>query len=735
MNEMKLKQLADYLTVTEKVAQTIQLNGDLLIENDVMNTGPTKDLGFSDDFDTSSIGSIYNVNDPQKLYKLQKKIMTESKHKIPLLFMSDVIYGFRTIFPIPLAQAGSYDFDLIKKAAQVTAKESYLNGLHVLFSPMLDLSRDPRWGRVMEGPGEDVYTAKEFAKNVIEGYQGDVSGGMVLENHVSACIKHFAGYGAPEAGREYNTVDMSNQRLFNEYLTPYQAAIEANCLLVMTAFNVLNGVPSTGNRWLNREILRKRFGFEGVLVSDYAAIEELQAHGFTEKPKDTARKAIEAGVDFDMMTSIYANSLADLAQEDAEIMALLDETVWRILLLKNKLGLFENPYRGLKTETTGEVLTEESRAVATHLVENSSVLLKNEQVLPLNQQQKIAVVGPYGESKLTIGFWASVSGKPQDSVTLREGMEQVFKEQQLNFAKGFNLFDSYESFGPLKADIELLNGKIEMEEVLYQQALSTCADADVIIVTFGEQFLESGEGASKTNLRLPEKQKRLIKSLATLDKPIVGILYTGRPLVLTEVEPYFNSLLLVWYPGTMGGLGIANLLAGKAVPSARLAMSFPRSEGQIPLYYAHHSTGRPVDDSPHSTRFVSKYSDETNEPLFLFGYGNSYGTVIGQWQQVTEEAEELRFTYQLENKSEWQLETVVHLYVKIHTASIVQPVRKLVLSEKVALTAQENKRASFILPKVALSYYDNVGIKHAATGKMTFYLSTVDSEDSLTIHL
>jgi beta-glucosidase len=735
MNETKLKQLADSLTVKEKVAQTIQLNGDLLIENDVMNTGPTKELGFSDDFDLSAIGSIYNVNDPQKLYKIQQKIMAESKHKIPLLFMSDVIYGFRTIFPIPLAQAGSYDFELIKEAAQVTAKESYLSGLHVLFSPMLDLSRDPRWGRVMEGPGEDVYTAKEFAKQVVDGYQGDLSGDVVPENHVGACIKHFAGYGAPEAGREYNTVDMSNQRLFNEYLPPYQAAIEANCLLVMTAFNVLNGVPSTGNRWLNRDILRERFGFDGVLVSDYAAIEELQAHGFTKNQKDTARKAMEAGVDFDMMTPVYANSLEALAQEGPEIMSLLDEAVWRILLLKNKLGLFENPYRGLESEATGQVLTEEAKAVATRLVEKSSVLLKNEQVLPLNQQQKIAVVGPYGESKLTIGFWASVSGKPQDSVTLKEGMEQVFKQEKLSFAKGFNLFDSYEGFGPLKEGIEMLNGKIEPEAALYQQALATCADADVIVVTFGEQFLESGEGASKTNLQLPEKQKRLIKGLAALNKPIVGILYTGRPLVLTDIEPYFNSLLLVWYPGTMGGLGIANLLAGKAVPSARLAMTFPRSEGQIPLYYAQNSTGRPAVDSTHSTRFISKYSDETNEPLFSFGHGHSYGTVSGNWQQVTEAETALQFTYQLTNQSDWQLETVVHLYVKIHAASIVQPVKKLVLSEKIVLTAQENKTAKFTLPKAALSYYDNAGVKHAAAGEMTFYLSTVNSEDSLTINL
>ncbi|WP_165004554.1 MULTISPECIES: glycoside hydrolase family 3 N-terminal domain-containing protein [unclassified Enterococcus] len=735
MNEKKLKQLADSLTIKEKIAQTVQLNGDLFVESDVMNTGPTKELGFPEDFDLSQVGSIYNVNDPKKLKKIQQKIMEKSTRKIPLLFMSDVIYGFRTIFPIPLAQAGSYDFELIRKAAQTTAKESYLNGLHVLFSPMLDLVRDPRWGRVMESPGEDVYTAKEFAKQVVAGYQGELHD-FLGKNHVGACIKHFAGYGAPEAGREYNTVDMSNQRLFNEYLPPYQAAIEANCLLMMTAFNVLNGVPSTGNRWLNRDILRDRFGFEGVLVSDYAAVEELQAHGYTKNQEESAKRALEAGVDFDMMTSVYANSLEKLIEKDARILELLDEAVWRILLLKNKLGLFEHPYRGLEEENTGEILTEEAKETATRLVEKSCVLLKNDETLPLKKEQKIAVIGPYGESKLTIGFWASVSGKPQDSITLKEGMEQHFGKEQLNFSKGFNLFPSYESFGPLKEGIEKLNGTIEEEEYLLKEAIDKASASDIIVLTIGEQFLESGEGASKAKLTLPENQMKLIKELAQLNKPIVGVLYTGRPLVLTEIEPYFSSLLLVWYPGTMGGIGIANVLAGKVSPSGRLSMTFPRSEGQLPIYYAHSSTGRPLSTSTHSTRFVSKYIDESNEPLFSFGTGNGYGNVEGRWTSIEEkENDTLLLTYDLTNLSSIELETVLHIYVKDQTASIVQPVKRLVGSQRIFLTANEKKMVDYILSKQELSFYDNDGKKQFEPGEFVFCLSTVNTEDFLTIQL
>ncbi|OJG82795.1 beta-glucosidase [Enterococcus ratti] len=554
MRKQELQTLFENLSLQEKIAQTIQLNGSVLIENDVMNTGPMEELGLPKELNVYEIGSIYNINDHQKLKELQTKALENSRNKIPMLFMSDVIYGFRTIFPMPLAQAGSYDFELIQKAAELTAKESYLNGLHVLFSPMLDLSRDPRWGRVMESPGEDVYTAKAFARSIVKGYQGK-SGMQIPQYHVAACLKHFAAYGAPESGREYNTVDLSNQRLFNEYLQPYQAAIEAKIELVMTAFNLLNGVPATGNEWLNRDILRSRFGFEGVLVSDYAAIKELIPHGYAKDEIDAAKKAMIAGVDLDMMTSIYANHLAELVT-DSYFMTLLDEAVWRILTLKNKLGLFENPYRGLEEENTGEILTDKAKCVAVELVEKSCVLLKNEGALPLNKNKKIAVIGPYGESKLTLGFWASVSGKPQDTVTLKEGLSEHFQPNQLTFAKGYNLFDSYEEFGPMKKGMEMLNGPIEEAEKLMDEALMIAKKADSIVLTFGEQFIESGEGASKAHLNIPLKQQRLIKKLHELNKPIIGVLYTGRPLVLTEVEQYFDSLLLAWFPGTMGGLAL-----------------------------------------------------------------------------------------------------------------------------------------------------------------------------------
>nr|WP_213016889.1 glycoside hydrolase family 3 N-terminal domain-containing protein [Desemzia sp. RIT 804] len=725
------------LSLQDKIAQTVQLNGDLFTNSGVMNTGPTKELGFSEDFDMNLIGSIYNVNDPEKLKEIQQRVLAKSSHKIPLLFMSDVIYGFRTIFPMPLAQAGSYDFDLIKKAAEVTAKESYLSGLHVLFSPMLDLVRDPRWGRVMESPGEDVYTAKRFADSVIRGYQGE-NAEKVSENHVGACIKHFAAYGAPEAGREYNTVDMSNQRLFNEYLPPYQAAIEANTLLVMTAFNVLNGVPSTGNKWLNRDILRERFGFNGVLVSDYSAIDELKEHGFTKSKEESAQKALEAGVDFDMMTSSYANSLELLIKEGKVDRKLLDEAVWRIILLKNKLGLFENPYRGLDLENTGEILTNEAKGIATQLVEESCVLIKNENdILPIKTNQKVVVIGPYGESKLTLGFWASVSGKPQDSINLRTGLEAVVPKEQLRFSKGFNLFDSYEAFGPLKTGVEMLNGSIEDEKDLKKEAIELAREADIIILTLGEQFLESGEGASKVNLRLPDKQVELVKVLAELGKPIVGVLYTGRPLVLTEIEPYLSSLLIVWYPGTMGGLGIANLLSGKANPSAKLSMTFPRSEGQIPIYYAQNSTGRPLESSKHSTRFVSKYIDESNDPLFAFGTGLSYGNIESSWVSKRPEfhGDELSLKYVLKNTASCKMKTIAHLYVKDIAASYVQPIRKLIGSHFLSLDSSEEVESTFKVKREDLSFYDNDGEQHFESGEFRFYLVVDNKEKEISVEL
>ncbi len=740
MEENRLKEILSTLSLKQKIAQTVQLNGDLFTDSGVIPTGPIKDLGLPDDLDIHQIGSIYNINDPEKLRKIQEKAMKDSPHSIPLLFMSDIIYGFRTIFPLPLAQSGSYDFDLIQRAAEFTAKESYLSGIHCVFSPMLDLVRDPRWGRVMESPGEDVYTGRAFAKSVVTGYQGEGSH-WLSENHVAACIKHFAAYGAPEAGREYNTVDMSNQRLFNDYLPVYQAAIEANTLLVMTAFNVLNGVPSTGNKWLNRDILREKFKFSGLLVSDHSAIEELQAHGFTENQRVSAKAAIEAGVDFDMMTSVYANGLEPLILSGEVDESLLDEAVWRILELKNKLGLFENPFRGLDKENTGEFLTNEAKETAVELVEKSCVLLKNEEnILPLNAHKKLAVVGPYGKSKFTLGFWASVSGKAQDTITLKEGLEQNFPKENLSFATGYNLFDSYESFGPLKAGIEYLNGAIEDENKLIEEALEIAKNSEVILLTIGEQFLESGEGASKAKLTLAKKQLRLIKALATLDKPIVGLLYTGRPLVLTEIEPYLSGLLLAWYPGTMGGQGIANLLSGQASPSAKLTMTFPRSEGQIPIYYSQNTTGRPLDEKNKKIRFVSKYTDESNDPLYAFGAGLTYtrseiGWLSSMKEAIFDENEQLYLSYKLENLSNQESNTVVHIYMRDMSASIVQPFRKLIASQFIKLKAKTQDEFSVCISKEELSFYDNEGELHFEAGEFRFYLVAYGQEDELIISL
>ncbi|WP_291649457.1 glycoside hydrolase family 3 N-terminal domain-containing protein [Clostridium sp.] len=740
MNREELRELLNSLTIREKIAQTVQLNGNIFTEKEkTMNTGPVKDLGFKDSFDFYEIGSTYNVNDYEEVYRIQKNFLENSKHKILLLFMSDVIYGFKTIFPIPLAQAGSFDFQLIEECAAISAKESYQNGLHVLFSPMLDLVRDPRWGRVMESPGEDVYLTSKFGKHVVKGYQGDVGeDDKIQEGRVAACIKHFAAYGSPEAGREYADVDMSELKFRQIYLPAYEAALKANAKLVMTAFNLLNGVPCTGNKWLNRKILREENNFNGVLVSDFSAIEELIYHGYAGDKREAARLAMEAGVDFDMMTSTYANEIEDLILSGDMDISLLDEAVWRILSLKNDLGLFENPYRGLEIEETGVYLTDYAKEKAVELIEKSVVLLKNkDKVLPLSNNKKISVIGPYGSSKFTIGFWGSVSGSPMDTIPLKDGLNDYFEKDNIKYSKGYNLFNEYEEFGALKDAVKKINGEIEDSKKLIADAVETSKDSDIIVLTFGEQFFESGEGASKTNLRISREQKELIKELHKLGKPIVGILYTGRPLVLTDVEEYFSSILLVWYPGTMGGVGISNILVGKANPSGKLAMTFPRSEGQIPIYYSQYSTGRPINESNHSSRFVSKYIDESNKPLYPFGYGLSYSDfnieLIGEEDRKVNLLDSVVLEYWVENTTKIDGEIVLQLYKNDKVASIVQPIKELKKSKRIYIFGGEKKKVSFKLNKEDFCFIDNKGNKILEEGKFNWYIGTSSEDISATV--
>ena len=462
MNREKLLVILSEMSVKEKIEQCVQLNGTIFSSaTHSMQTGPAKDLGFAKDFNPYGVGSLFNIHDKEEMRRIQSECIKNSRYDIPILFMSDVIYGFRTIFPIPLAQAGSFDFDLIEKCASISAKESYYNGLHVLFSPMLDLVRDPRWGRVMESPGEDPYTISEYAKSVVTGYQGEMVDRKIPKYHVAACIKHFAGYGASIAGKDYTGADMSTVTLRQFYLPGYISAIKANTRLVMTAFNLIEGVPCTGSKWLNQTILREENKFDGVLLSDFAAIEELIKHGFARDEKDAAKKALEAGVSFDMMTSIYANHIESLIKEKVIEESMLDEVVLRILELKNDLGLFENPFRGLETCLSETYLSQEAKELAVKLVEKSCVLLKNNGTLPLKQDQKIAFIGPYIHSKFTLGFWASVTGNPLDTVTLKEGIIQNFKEENCLFASGYNLFNDYSQLGIFARPVENYKGPLK----------------------------------------------------------------------------------------------------------------------------------------------------------------------------------------------------------------------------------------------------------------------------------
>lgn len=649
--------------------------------------------------------------------------------------MADIVYGNKIIFPIPLAQSGSYDFNLIKLAGKELAKESYNAGIHVTFSPMLDIVRDPRWGRVMESPGEDVYTVEQYARSIVQGIQGDKDSDMFSDSHIASCIKHFAAYGAPDSGKDYNTVDMSELRFRREYLPGYIAALEANARLVMTAFNTLEGIPCTGNEWLNKEILREELEFDGVLITDHSAIEEMIAHGYAVDKRDAAFKAAKASIDIDMMTSSYANNLKDLINKGQLSEELLDESVMRILELKNDLGLFENPFRGLDLESTGKYLDESTKNVAKELASKSCVLLKNDKhTLPLNKSQKIALVGPFGDSKLTLGFWAFTGDKDQ-VITLKEGVLQHISADMLHIHSGTAMFSEFnfpDEFSD-PAFRELFLGKdVNNYQKDSHEAIKMAHGADVIVFAFGENFLETGEGASKTSLMLPKDQICLLKELRKLKKPIIGVLYTGRPVILTEIEENFDALLLAWYPGTMGGQAIADLLYGEKVPSGKLSMTFPRNEGQIPIHYSQLNTGRPLNADNCNGRFISRYIDSPSSPLYPFGHGLSYCDFVYKNGYISSMQlspdKEIVLSIDIQNNSDFDGDEVVQLYIRDLAADIVRPKKELVSTERVSLRANECKTVTFVVNSELISYIDKKGNTQLEPGLIELYIGR-SSED------
>jgi beta-glucosidase len=687
MDIQQLKGLIQQMTLEEKIAQLLQLTAHFHegTDNEGQVTGPMEEMGITEPMVTGS-GSVLGLSGAQAVIDVQQSYLKKSRLGIPLMFMADVVHGFKTIFPIPLAIGCSWDLELAEKSAEIAAKESAVSGIHVTFAPMVDLVRDPRWGRVMETTGEDPYLNGLFARAFVRGYQG--SNLKEETDRLAACVKHFAAYGAPEGGRDYNTVNMSERQLREQYLPAYKAALDEGCEMVMTSFNTVDGIPATGNEKLMRGILRDEWGFDGVLISDWASIREMIAHGAAEDDREAAYRAIRAGVDIEMMTPCYVRHLPELVESGKVDEALIDEAVLRILRLKDKLGLFENPLRAADPEREKEILfCEEHRRVSYELAAKSSVLLKNDGVLPLRKDARVALIGPFAESNDILGWWSCV-GEKEDAAPLASALKERFTGT-LVVSDGCGI-DS-------------------MTPEQLEAALETARSADIVVLALGEESAMSGEGGSRTNIRLPQAQLELVKWLKKLGKPMAAVIFNGRPLDLHGIFDEADAVLEAWFPGSEGGAAIADILTGRVNPSGRLTMSFPQSVGQVPVYYNHFNTGRPMDPSKSDERYVSKYIDSPNDPLLPFGFGLSYTSF--EYSDLTLSSPEMKadepITVQVKvtNTGERAGIETVQLYVRDVAGEVVRPLRELKGFERLELQPGESQTATFTLTEEQLRYH------------------------------
>jgi beta-glucosidase len=689
MNSEKLTSLLKEMTLEEKIAQLLQLATPFFegSKDEGQITGPLASMNISDE-NVRNTGSVLGASGGAKeAIAIQDAHMKKNRLGIPLLFMADVIHGYKTIFPIPLAIGCSWDLDKAEQSAEIAAKEAAAAGVHVTFAPMVDLVRDPRWGRVMESTGEDPFLNSEFAKSFVRGFQGkDLKNN---KEYVAACVKHFAAYGAAEGGRDYNTVNMSERQMRESYLPAYKAALDEGCEMVMTAFNTVDGIPATGNVKLMRDLLRDEWGFDGVLISDWGAVKEMIPHGVAEDEAEAAYKAIQAGVDIEMMTACYVDHLKEQVESGRVDEKLIDESVMRILTLKDKLGLFENPYRGADEALEQElVMSENHRQAARELAVKSSVLLKNNGVLPLNKEKKIALIGPFAQSGDILGPW-SFLGSKEKAVQLYEGLLAKLDSSLLLTAKG--------------CDIEAGS------EEHFAEAVRTAEQADVIVLALGEDSEMSGEAGCRADIRLPQVQLELAAKMKELGKPIVAVLFNGRPLDLHGIWEEADAILEAWYPGTEGGNAVADILFGDAIPSAKLTMSFPYSVGQVPVYYNHFNTGRPQGAPDAQERYVSQYLDIPNEPLLPFGYGLSYTRFeysdVKMSAATMTAAKPLKISLNVENTGDLAGEEIVQLYVRDVAGEVVRPMKELKGFKKVALEPGEKAVVEFMITEDQLRYH------------------------------
>ena len=701
-----VNELMGKMTLEEKIGQL-----NLLAGGDI-TTGTAQNSGTAEKIKAGQVGGVFNIKGVDKVHEAQRIAIKESRLGIPLLVGMDVIHGYETVFPIPLGLACTWDMAAIQQSARIAAVEASAGGVAWTFSPMVDVSRDPRWGRVSEGNGEDPFLGGEIAKAMVIGYQGEGDAMYSTDKHIMACVKHYALYGAGEAGRDYNTVDMSRIRMFNEYMYPYQAAVDAGVGSVMASFNEIDGVPATANKWLLTDVLRKQWGFDGFVVTDYTGINEMIDHGIGDLQAVSAR-ALSAGIDMDMVGEGFLTTIQKSLAEKKVTEAEIDRACRLVLEAKYKLGLFDNPYKfGDAKRYKKDIYSKEHRAVARKIASESFVLLKNDnQTLPLSKKGKIAVVGPLGNNKANMpGTW-SVAVDLTKPATLVEGLKEVAgKNVEVVYAKGSNLTEN----AKLEADASMFGRDLgrdnRSEEEIRNEALAIAKDADVIVAALGETSEFTGEASSRTDLNIPEVQQRLMKELLATGKPVVLVLFTGRPLTLTWEHENVPAILNVWFGGTEAAPAIADVLFGDVNPSGKLVATFPQNVGQIPLFYNHKNTGRPLAEGEWFTKFRSNYLDVTNEPLYPFGYGLSYTNFeysdVKLSSSSIDENGELTASVTLSNKGNYDGAEVVQLYIRDIVGSVTRPVKELKGFEKVFLKKGESKEVSFKITPEMLKFYN-----------------------------
>ena len=701
------------MTVEEKIGQlNLPVSGEIV-------TGQAQNSDVAKKIEQGLVGGLLNLKGVEKIRDVQKLAIEKSRLGIPLIFGMDVVHGYETIFPIPLGLSCSWDMEAIRKSARVAAIEASADGISWTFSPMVDISRDPRWGRVSEGNGEDPFLGGAIAKAMVSGYQGiDLNNQLKRNDEIMACVKHFALYGAGEAGRDYNTVDMSRNRMFNEYMYPYQAAVDAGVGSVMASFNEIDGIPATANKWLMTDVLRKQWGFDGFVVTDFTGISEMIAHGIGDLQTVSAR-ALNAGVDMDMVSEGFTGTIKKSIDEGKISMETLDKACRRILEAKYKLGLFDNPYKycDLKRPKR-DIFTKEHRDAARKIAGESFVLLKNDKsgssanpTLPLKKEGTVAVIGPLANTRSNMpGTW-SVAARLNDYPSVYEGLKEMMKGKvNITYAKGSNLISdaAYEERATMFG--RSLNRDNRTDKEMLDEALKVAANADVIIAALGESSEMSGESSSRTNLALPDVQRTLLEALLKTGKPVVLTLFTGHPLTLTWEQEHVPAILNVWFGGSEAAYAIGDVLFGDVNPSGKLTMTFPKNVGQIPLFYNHKNTGRPLLEGKWFEKFRSNYLDVDNDPLYPFGYGFSYTNF--QYSDITLSAPTMgqdgsvTAMVTVTNTGKYDGAEVVQLYIRDLVGSITRPVKELKGFDKIFLKAGESKTVSFKITPELLRFYD-----------------------------